>query len=211
MADRRGPPSEFQDRAAEIADHTGVFFDNWHDRSSNVSRNARARLPRGDRSKPIGEILTTNRSQSPVEGVSTERSQFDTVFTVLRPTKQSHRSGRCDFVRLRVKNGPLRGVRASAPDRANPISGGSCDQTKPIRGGVLVRFHRTWAPFRILPGAREPTSRNRSGLQLGKLPVEKFRSPCVLRNGGLRSLTSRKPRARGSSALGLGARLNIVW
>jgi hypothetical protein len=136
MADRRGPPSEFQDRAAEIADHTGVFFDNWHDRSSNVSRNARARLPRGDRSKPIGEILTTNRSQSPVEGVSTERSQFDTVFTVLRPTKQSHRSGRCDFVRLRVKNGPLRGVRASAPDRANPISGGSCDQTKPIRGEV---------------------------------------------------------------------------
>jgi hypothetical protein len=119
----RGPHSDFQDRAAEIADHTGEFFDNWHDRKSNVSPNALARRTRGDRSKPIGEISMTKRSHLSVEGVSTERSQFDTVYPMIRPTKQSHRSDPRGFDRLRVENGPIRGVRASDGDRSKPIWG----------------------------------------------------------------------------------------
>jgi hypothetical protein len=92
-------------------DHTGEFFDNREKCGADVSR----------RAWPCpGSRLVTNRSQSvgarrrneakwAVEGVTTERSQFDPVRGLIRPTKRSHRSGSGGFDRFRLEAGPIWG------------------------------------------------------------------------------------------------------
>jgi hypothetical protein len=50
-----------------------------------------------------------NEPKSVIEGVSTDRSQFDPSQSRTRPTKQTHRSGRCGFERFRLETGPMGG------------------------------------------------------------------------------------------------------
>jgi hypothetical protein len=50
-----------------------------------------------------------NEPKSVIESVSTDRSQFDPVHGRNCSTKQTHRSGPCDFERSRLETGPMGG------------------------------------------------------------------------------------------------------
>jgi hypothetical protein len=92
----------------EPSDHrTGSEIPNpWHRSRTLVWRKPGRETFRASQSV---EPRRQNEAKSAVEGVSTERSQFGPARTVIRPTKQSHRSGSGRFARLCVETGPIRG------------------------------------------------------------------------------------------------------